>query len=135
NLINNITISVPGGTFGDLILNPFKGNGSAVLTAITNEPGGGSATSNFTYSLDSLGQNFVTITTTGGETLASLTINSVGGFQELDQPRISLASGTLPGGGPGGGNVPEPSSLSLVAIGAFMMAGYARRRRQGVPLD
>src|SRR5438477_2028391 len=34
--INNLTISLPGGTFGDLIINPFKGDGSATLTALVN---------------------------------------------------------------------------------------------------
>ena len=58
-LINNLSISVPGGFFGDLIINPFKpaGTGSATLTAIANEPASG--TSTFTSNL-ALGNGSIT---------------------------------------------------------------------------
>src|SRR5262245_8041076 len=53
-LVNNITITVPPvplGSFNDFIVNPFNGSGTATLTAIANEPGGGTQTFTFTYQL------------------------------------------------------------------------------------
>jgi hypothetical protein len=89
--VNNITVTVPGGSYNDLIINPFFGSGTATLTAITNEPGGGTAIFTFSYALGK-GQNFVTILANQGETIASLTIDAPGGFTDLRQPRISGVS-------------------------------------------
>src|SRR5207248_2883778 len=43
-LVNNISISVPGHTFGDLIINSFNGTGTAMLTAVAND-----GTATFSY--------------------------------------------------------------------------------------
>jgi len=88
-LINNITVTVPGHTFLDLIFNPFKpaSANDLVVTAVTND-----GTFTFTYG-DTHGNNFLTITTIGGETISSVTIDSASGFQDLKQPRISGISG------------------------------------------
>ena len=75
-LINNITITVPGHTFLDLIINPFKpvNDSDLIVTAITN-----TGPFMFTYGSTN-GDNFLTITTTGGEVINSVTIDSIGGF-------------------------------------------------------
>src|SRR5262249_31078674 len=113
--IMNIAVTVPGGRFEDLILNPRAGSGTATLTAVANEPGGGTMNFTFSYTLDN-GENFVTILATAGETLASLTINAPGGFTDLQQPRISGASAAAP--------VPAPASLTLLGVSACGLLGY-----------
>jgi hypothetical protein len=103
--INNITMTVPGHTFLDVILNPFKPASASnlVVTLVTN---GGTFT--FTYGRTN-GDNFLTITTIGGEMISSVTIDSASGVQDLKQPRISDISGVT--------IVPEPSLMLLLGSG------------------
>lgn len=117
-LLNNITVSVPGGTFGDLIANPFQGTGDVTVTAVTTM----GTVFTFTYALEN-GENFVTITTSGGELLSSVTFNAPNGFDDLKQPRISGAALT-----PVGRSTPEPSSLVLLGSGFAGMMGIVRRK-------
>jgi hypothetical protein len=119
-LINNITISLPGGTFGDLIINPTCPPGSgdcgdATVSALTND-----GTFTFTYPLGP-GQNFLTITTSGGERLVSVSIDdpSPDGFDQLSQVRISGVTGNP---------VPEPSTMLLLGSGLIGLAGFIRRK-------
>ena len=92
-LLTNFTFSVPGQTFGDFIFNPMIGG----------QPGGGGGTGNvsvvtndgvfpFSYALGN-GNNFLTITTSGGETISSVSFTVTGaGFNQLQQPRVSELS-------------------------------------------
>lgn len=114
-LVNNIRVSVAGGVFEDLIINPFVGSGNATVTVITNESGGGTGTTVFDYSLGN-GNNFLTIVASNGETIASVTIDASSGFSSFNQPRISGASGPSA--------VPEPTSLTLIGIGLATIAAY-----------
>lgn len=143
--VNNITISIANGSYTDLILNPFKGNaideGPATVTVVAND-----GTFTFNYPSPGLnnGNNFLTITTSGGETILSTTIDSTNGFNDLRQPRISGAAlnGTTTGGNTTGGNttggnttggqevVPEPTSLLLWAALGLGLAGYGIRRQR-----
>lgn len=114
-LLNNITISVPNGTFGDIILNPFFGSGTATVTVLTAN----NQTFTFSYTLAN-GNNFLTIVADPGTRLSSVTINAPGGFTDLRQPRISGAAA----------NVPEPATLLLFGSGLLGAAGTIRRLRR-----
>jgi hypothetical protein len=129
-LINNIAISIPDGTFKDLIINPKcpPGTtcGNAIVTAMANEPDGGTLTFIFGdgdqgdyYPLGN-GENFLTIVASNGETLASVTIEGETGFQDLRQPRIS--------GVAGGNPIPEPATMLLLGAGLIGLAGYGRKK-------
>jgi len=118
--VNNIQITTPGKFFTSAILNPFKGSGTATVTVVANEPGGGQQTFTFSYALGN-GQNFLTITSTGGETIDSVTVDSTEGFQDLRQPRL---------GGIGVAVIPEPGSIMLLGIGAVSLIGYGIRRQR-----
>ena len=128
-VVNNITISVPNGTFGDLIINPFIGGNNkppdGTLDVTVNSSGG---TQNFSYSIAN-GSNFATIVADAGVTINSVTLTSTTGFVDLRQPRISGVAN----GNPGGGGVPEPGSLGLLVgvgvTGSVLAAGRLRRRR------
>ena len=115
-LINDITVTVPGHTFQDLIINPFKpaSANDLMVTAVTNN-----GTFTFTYG-DTHGNNFLTIETDGSQTISSVTIDSASGFQALKQPRISGISGVT--------IVPEPSSMLLLGSGLLGVAMVVRRK-------
>ena len=113
-VVNNITISVPGGTFEDIILNPFFGSGTATVTVLTAN----SQTFTFSYTLSN-GQNFPTIVAAPGTLLSSVTISAPGGFTDLRQPRISGAPA-----------IPEPATLFLFGTGLLGAATGARKLRR-----
>jgi hypothetical protein len=126
--LTNVTISVPGGSYGDLIFNPD-------ITGTIGVPGGTlhvSVTDNlgdvvpFDYTLSN-GNNFLTITTTGGERIVStsLSYSLDVGFTDLREVRISGAA--IPATG-----VPEPSSIVLLGLGSLSLLGYSWRRRKQV---
>jgi hypothetical protein len=111
-VLNNITISIPGGTFHDIILNPFFGTGTANVSVLTAN----NQTFSFSYQLSN-GQNFLTIVADPGTSIVSVTINASGGFTDLRQPRISGAA------------VPEPATILLFGSGLLGIATAVRKRR------
>jgi len=114
--INNVTFTVPGHTFLDFIFNadePVADN-DLLVTVVTNDN-----TFTFTYGT-AHGENFLTITTTGGEVIDSVTIDSASGFTGLKQPRVSGISGVA--------LVPEPSSMVLLGSGLVGLAQVLRRK-------
>ena len=121
-LFTNFSFSVPGATFQDFIFNPQiggqpqGGGGTANVSAVAND-----GTFPFSYALGN-GQNFLTITTAGGETLSSVSLSVSGaGFNQLQQPRVSGVSTNQP--------IPEPASLAIFGA-ALAGLGLLRRRRK-----
>jgi hypothetical protein len=122
--VNNVTVSVPGYNFQDFIGNLFKGSGTANINVVADEPGGG--TLNFPFSLTlGNGEHFFTIIAQDGESIASITIDATGGFQDLRQPRIS---GLAPDINPHVAPVPEPATFTIMFGLAAVVLGNRSRR-------
>jgi len=88
--LTNVTMSLVGGrTFSDLIFNPDisggvgspGGNAHVTVNSVDNL-GNPAAASTFDYALSN-GNNFLTITTTGGERIVDTTIDYTSGFTVL----------------------------------------------------
>jgi hypothetical protein len=113
--LTSMYVVAPGYTFEDFILNLANGSGTATVTVVDN------FNEVFQYALGN-GQNFLTITTSGGETIASIsvTMSAGGGFDTFQNPRISelvIAQ------------VPEPQTLALLGFGLLSLL-FARRLRR-----
>lgn len=117
--LNNITISVPGGSFEDIIFNPFFGAGNATVTATTIN----NQSFTFTCALGN-GQNFLSIFDVGSA-FSWVTISAPGGFTDLRQVRISGAQLT-----PQSSPIPEPATLFLFGSGLVGLCSALRRRRK-----
>jgi PEP-CTERM motif len=117
-LLNNISISIPNGTFHDIILNPFFGSGTAEVTVVTAN----NETFTFSYSLSN-GQNFLTIVADPGTAIFSVTVSAPGGFTDLRQPRISGAAANTE-------TVPEPATMVLFGSGLLGIATAVRKFRR-----
>lgn len=113
--LSNISISVPGYTFGDFILNLQNGLGQATVTAYTSS----GLSSAYQYTL-AQGQNYLTLFTTNGERINRLQVMMPDGatFAAFKQPRISEV---VP--------IPEPATLSIFAAALLFLVLYSRRRR------
>src|SRR5215471_9387072 len=126
-----VTFSVPGLGFTDYIFNPAvtgpnAAGGPATVTAVAND-----GTFSDPITLGN-GNNFLTITTAGGEFLTSVTITPASGssYAQYQQPRVSgvCTPGTA-GCTVDPPLVPEPDTLALLVSGLVGFAIIRRRRR------
>jgi hypothetical protein len=117
--LTNVTISVPGESFADLIFNPdITGTigvpGGTLHVSVTDIHGMVFA---FDYDLGN-GSNFLTITASGDSLVsASLSYSDAGGFTDLRQVRVSGLTA-----------VPEPATSVLGIFGLGFIALLLRRR-------
>jgi hypothetical protein len=127
NPLTNLTITMANGlTYGDIILNPFiggcsncvQGNSTITVNSV-NSMGVVEAPSIFTLPIGN-GNNFLTITTSGGEAITSTTISAPGGLNDLRQPRLS--GPFVP--------VPEPLTSLLVGGGLVGLGFLAKKHRK-----
>jgi len=129
--LTNLDIKVQSG-FGatDFIGNLDFGEGTALIN-VTDQTG-----ATFDYTLGN-GQNFFTLTATGGEVITDITItqealNSQGffGWNDLKQPRISGICSIDPTTGVCTTiATPEPSTVALLGGGLFGLVWFVRRRK------
>jgi hypothetical protein len=125
--LTNLTVSLANGlTYGDLIINPFIGGcancaGGASTITVRAVSSNGTVEAPVTYTALNIGNgnNFLTITTSGGESIVSTTLSVPGGINDLRQPRIS---------GPFAAEVPEVATYLLIA-GGLGLLGVLRVRR------
>jgi hypothetical protein len=124
--LTNLIISIPGGTYQDLIIDPMTNlgqlmadGGTADVSVTTND-----GVFTHSYALGN-GNNFLTIFATDGESIlsTSITMEGQGNFADLKQPRISGAALDA-------SSTPEPCTLALLGLGALPLAGRLRRRNR-----
>ena len=122
-ITGKVTFSVPGFGFMDYIFNPMKGTGTALVTALAND---GSFTDDITFGN---GQNFLTITTSGGEFLTSVSItpDANSSYDTYRQPRVS---GLCTPGLAGCDLVPIPEPATLALLGSALVGFGAIGRRK-----
>jgi hypothetical protein len=122
--LTNVTISIPNGSAQDLIFNPditgtIGTSGGTLTVNVTDNLG---TIFPFSYTLGN-GSNFLTITTSGGESIVStsLSYSLSAGFTDLRQIRLSGVS-----------VVPEPATNIMLAsaLGILAVARACSLRRK-----
>src|ERR1700722_17229267 len=113
--LHDITVTAPGHTFTDFIVDLNKANGSTLDINVTANDG--------TF-LDSFtgknGSNFITILASGNETISSITFSSPDtGWEQFKQPRISGLAAVA---------TPELSTWAMLLFG-FAGLGFAGYRK------
>lgn len=132
-LLTSITFTPVDPTrFGDFSLRgQLLATTDLTITVTDNQ---GNAPQTFTYPINNANQDItrIGIASTDAETIRTVTVTDIGGFEEVKQigfsPCVSTDGGTC---GtvtiPGGESVPEPASLAILGFG-LTVAGFVGRR-------
>jgi hypothetical protein len=118
-LLHDVSITVPNGTYQSLIFNAFVEGPPGADCTVTVKASDGTFTYSFPGGLAGFNaNNFLTITTTNGETISDTTIDSNKGFLDIRQMAMDDIA-------------PEPGSLALAGIGVLSCAVpcWLRRRK------
>jgi len=117
--LHDVSVTVPGHTFLDFIVDLNKANKSVIDILVTEGDG---TTDPFSFTGGN-GSNFITIIASAGETISSIDYNSVDGWLQFKQPRVSGISGVTV--------VPEPSTWAMMLLGfaGLGFAGYRKTNR------
>jgi hypothetical protein len=79
-------------------------------------------TSGATQTVGPNGENFILVSTIGGETFSSLGFTSTGNLSSVEQVRVDIAGNV--------GAVPEPATWAMMVVG-FVGVGFMAYRRRG----
>jgi hypothetical protein len=129
--LNNLTISLSSGFgFQTLIFNPFVGStvgstGTGTITVLASEPGAANQTFTFSNVALASGNNFVTLSASGGEAILSAAFSATPGVTDIRQVRLSGAA-PIQGEPPAG--VPEPATYACLASGLIAFGAFRRKR-------
>jgi len=124
--INTLTVTVPGFGFGDIIADVrgvFDGHPILWVTVVLND---GTVSHMFTLDEGATTPNYIFIEAINGEVITSVTFGSPdpGKFNQLDSVYISGVNTN--------NNVPEPTSMALLATGLGAVgAGFRKRLLAG----
>jgi hypothetical protein len=118
NILNNLVTTIPGFFFSQAVFNlDATADGSASITAFDQF----GTSFNFTLPLSGAGQNFFTLTTTGGEFISSVAFTTSVSLDDVEQIRFGQLVVPSPIVGAGLPGV-------LGAIGLLALARWRRQR-------
>lgn len=130
--LTNLTISLSNGFgFQTLIFNPFVGGttgstGTGSISVQAFEPGQVNPQT-FTFSNIALGNgnNFLSLSASGGEAILSAAFSATPGVTDIRQVRLS---GAAPVQGEPPAGVPEPATYACLASGLIAFGAFRRKR-------
>ena len=105
--MHDVTVTVPGHTFQDLIVDLTRTDNSVISVLVTEGDG---TTDPFQFT-GGIGSNFVAVIASAGETIFSVDYSSTSGWVQFKEPRVSGISGVSV----------VPSGVSVVPSGVFVV--------------
>ena len=114
--LTSLVIDIPGGTYDSLIFNASTGSGIIEISVLDDQ--GNTVQASFDLGN---GQNFFTTFAINGQNIVSTTLEFTTSVRDVRQVRIGGAELL---------QVPEPSTLALLMLGAVALSAGARRARR-----